>query len=1000
MHYWGVGLEELLERYVARDDEAAMAELVRQTRGTLLSVARRISNEDAEDAVQTAYLSLAKRGGSGGAPVLAWLLTAVARIAYRAKATRAREHAIAERLAPSAAPPDPPDAAIGKEEAELLRRELWKLPADYRDALQLRYLHGLSGAEVARLLGVNESTVRTRLQRGRLLLRSRLARVMHPFLALPWLLGDAGAAGAVAMGGMMKVKLAIAALLLLALGIFYLGSRDRAPPLRAVPAFTAEEKRVAGAASDGGPVRVVEAAVSNTGAAVTGSGVVVDETGKPVGDVRLLVRAVKPDSAWLDVSGACRGAGAKRAPDDRMWPERIDDAFRARAPQATTDDAGRFALRLALAQRETLVFVKEGHAAYEVGEVRSDMRIILPGVQPLEGRVTDTSGAPIAGATVQILDRPWQDAQTDDDGRYTFLCPPAHAKGIVAWANGYDQELRQAPGDFRLRRIWLIVDVTDAADGRPLANGCARLATADGRPLWSATAARVGGLPPGRCLVAAAGNLFDGGKAVNAVLHVFAPGYQPVFEPVDLNPDDELPHLRVALSAGDGPPALAGRINGAPVAHIVVRNAKYFQVVDYECITDADTAPGGRFLFSGLPRSDYLLIVSAPGCGTVTRRVAPVMDDIEIDLAPAAVLEVLAVDRRGAAVAGTAIHVELPDGMRYWIADTDERGYAVFGDLPAQELHVAAVVEGWNRPIHDKGLAVTATTPAAGTRTRLTVTVPEPLSAVLSVRDAAGKPRGGVTLGFEHRFRGVVAAAGKSESDRLRALRVTTDAEGRAAANLYQGEYSVMCLEGPTPVRVGTLTVGEGNENRTECVVARTVTVVRGRVREHGSSDPVRNAVLRIGDDATARTDAEGRFEVRGLPSRSHSLYLLTLRDEYASGHCEIDLSRRSQIDVDFVAVPKALVSGDLPAEVAVSVRSSAAGPLGGARVSVLARLGDCWIRTGGGGTDTEGRIVVRALEAASYRIWASAEGHETADVTIDSRGARTDVAVDLAAKP
>ncbi|HEY7515090.1 MAG TPA: RNA polymerase sigma factor, partial [Vicinamibacteria bacterium] len=257
MHYSGVGLEELLERYFASDDERAMAEVVRQTRGKLLVVARRISSADAEDAVQAAYLSLAKKGGLGGAPVLPWLLTAVARIAYRAKATRAREHAIAERLAPAAAPPEPPEIAIGKEEADLLRRELWKLPPDYRDSLQLRYLHGLSGAETARLLGINESTLRTRLQRGRLLLRSRLARALHPFLVLPWFLEDTRAAAAATLGGAMKAKLAIVALLLTVLVAFRVASREHAGVSRATPPHVGRAE--GGSAGTGGPLSVAAA---------------------------------------------------------------------------------------------------------------------------------------------------------------------------------------------------------------------------------------------------------------------------------------------------------------------------------------------------------------------------------------------------------------------------------------------------------------------------------------------------------------------------------------------------------------------------------------------------------------------------------------------------------------------------------------------------------------------------------------------------------------------
>ena len=68
-------LTDLLRRFFQDGDAAAMENLVRRTRGRLLSIARRIgAAQDAEDSVQAAYHALLRHGAfRGPASVEGWL---------------------------------------------------------------------------------------------------------------------------------------------------------------------------------------------------------------------------------------------------------------------------------------------------------------------------------------------------------------------------------------------------------------------------------------------------------------------------------------------------------------------------------------------------------------------------------------------------------------------------------------------------------------------------------------------------------------------------------------------------------------------------------------------------------------------------------------------------------------------------------------------------------------------------------------------------------------
>lgn len=220
----------VLARYLLTGDESAVEEVVAATRPRLLGAARRIvRGEDAEDAVQTAYLSLVRRcasvrraGAPLGAPVLPWLLTAVVRTAYRRRALERRDRALADRLGMV---PDEAAPAAAPEDLARLRDAVHRLPGRYRDVVVLHGLHGLSTAETARLLDLTEAGVRTRMHRARLLVRARLLpRAVASVLWLPALalerFRDGGLVAAVAAGGVMNVPaLVVTAAVALAAGV-------------------------------------------------------------------------------------------------------------------------------------------------------------------------------------------------------------------------------------------------------------------------------------------------------------------------------------------------------------------------------------------------------------------------------------------------------------------------------------------------------------------------------------------------------------------------------------------------------------------------------------------------------------------------------------------------------------------------------------------------------------------------------------------------------------
>jgi RNA polymerase sigma factor (sigma-70 family) len=175
----GLTDRELLRRYAASRDEGAFAALVRRHGALVLGTCRRVLSNahDAEDVFQAAFLALARKAASPGwhDSVAVWLHVIARRLALKVRAETERRTAGAPPVLPRPAP-DPLAEVSGRELCGILDEELGRLPEKYRAPLLLCCLEGLSRDEAARRLGWSQGAMRGRLERGREMLRRRLAR--------------------------------------------------------------------------------------------------------------------------------------------------------------------------------------------------------------------------------------------------------------------------------------------------------------------------------------------------------------------------------------------------------------------------------------------------------------------------------------------------------------------------------------------------------------------------------------------------------------------------------------------------------------------------------------------------------------------------------------------------------------------------------------------------------------------------------------------------------
>jgi RNA polymerase sigma-70 factor, ECF subfamily len=159
--------EALMARIAAGDRDAMRALYVRHHMRVHRFVLRLVRNQTvAEDVISETFLDVWRQAGSfeGRSAVSTWLL-AIARFKALSILRRKKEDELDEDGVTALVDPvDNPEVAAQKRDTgQILRKCLTALSRDHREIIDLVYYHEKSVEEVAKIVGIPESTVKTRM---------------------------------------------------------------------------------------------------------------------------------------------------------------------------------------------------------------------------------------------------------------------------------------------------------------------------------------------------------------------------------------------------------------------------------------------------------------------------------------------------------------------------------------------------------------------------------------------------------------------------------------------------------------------------------------------------------------------------------------------------------------------------------------------------------------------------------------------------------------------
>ncbi|MBA2692443.1 MAG: sigma-70 family RNA polymerase sigma factor [Rubrobacter sp.] len=158
-------------------DRAAFSELVARHEDVVYRVCYRVlgSREDAEDAAQEAFVRAYRKLDSfeGRSSFKTWMVRLSMNVSLNERSKRKGTLPEAPMPAPA---PDPERELLSSEAAARVHGALQKIQPNYRAAITLRDLEGLSYKEIGESLDIAEGTARVWAHRGRTKLREVLSQ--------------------------------------------------------------------------------------------------------------------------------------------------------------------------------------------------------------------------------------------------------------------------------------------------------------------------------------------------------------------------------------------------------------------------------------------------------------------------------------------------------------------------------------------------------------------------------------------------------------------------------------------------------------------------------------------------------------------------------------------------------------------------------------------------------------------------------------------------------
>ncbi|HEV3256661.1 MAG TPA: sigma-70 family RNA polymerase sigma factor [Gemmataceae bacterium] len=418
----GVPDHLLLERFVAGQDEGAYALLLRRHGPMVLAVCRGVLHheQDAEDAFQAAFLTLARKAGSiqRRESVSSWLYRVAYHVAVKAQANAARRRAH-EQKAEAMPSADPLLDMSVRELRGILLEELERLPEKYRAPLVLCYLEEKTQEDAARVLGWTKGAVKGRLERGRQRLRAQLLR---RGLALPVGLPALALGPAVASA---KVGAGLADAVLKAAPLVAAGQEAATGTISAGAAALLKEVTRSMFA---GKLKIATGILLALSTLAAGVGLVgyqqlaaKAEAGRAAADRPRAAKTDQPASGRADetvtIRGRVLGPDGKPFAGARLYVTRsYYDSKDVRFPvRATTGADGRF--RFTFAKKEldqkgldepfaaSVVALAKGYGAdwAWAKDPRAGPTLRLTRETSIRGRMLDQDGRPVAGARVHVV---------------------------------------------------------------------------------------------------------------------------------------------------------------------------------------------------------------------------------------------------------------------------------------------------------------------------------------------------------------------------------------------------------------------------------------------------------------------------------------------------------------------------------------------------------------------------------------------------------------------